>query len=45
MKQKTVVVDKFAGSKGWLIFWIIFFFPIAIWYYLDKKQPTEVLVK
>lgn len=44
-KQTRMVVQKFHGSKGWLIFWIIVFWPIAIWYYFDKRKPTEVNIK
>lgn len=25
------------GGAGWLIFWIIVFFPVAIWYFLTRR--------
>ena len=33
MKQK-----KFCGSKGWLIFWIIMFAPMAIVYWAIRQE-------
>lgn len=45
MKQKTMIIQKFVGSKGWLWFWIIFGFPIAIIYYFLKREPVEVKIR
>lgn len=45
MKQKTIVINKFVGSKGWLWFWIIICFPIAIAYYFIKKAPVETKIQ
>lgn len=35
----VVMFDPRRGSTGWLIFWIIFFWPIAIVYYLTRIRP------
>jgi len=45
VKEKTMVVQKFNGSKGWLWFWILCCFPIAIAYYFMKKEPVRVKIK
>jgi hypothetical protein len=43
--MEYTVVNKFNGSKGWLWFWIIMFFPIAIAYYFMKSGPVKVKVR
>ena len=29
---------RFKGSIGWLIFWIIVFWPVAIYYFLSRRE-------
>jgi hypothetical protein len=44
-KDETMVVEKFVGSKGWLWFWIIMCFPIAIAYYFMNKEPVRTKIR
>ena len=44
VKNKTKIVEddksdnqKPKGSVGWLIFWIIIFWPVAIWYGITRR--------
>ena len=34
---KKLEKKVFTGSKGWLWFWIIFFWPVAVFYYADNR--------
>ena len=36
-EPKKVVIDKPRGSGGWLCFWIIMLWPMAIVYYLIRR--------
>ncbi len=38
VRNKLAEYDgKPKGSSGWLIFWIIVFWPVAIWYFLTRR--------
>lgn len=45
MKKETALETKFVGKKGWLIFWLIFFFPIAIYYFIVNRKTVRVTVE
>ena len=36
---------KAAGSVGWLVFWIIFFWPVAIAYYCMRSWGQEKKIR
>lgn len=40
-KDEYVVSQEFVGSTVWIIFWIIFCFPIAIFYYFSRRAPVK----
>lgn len=45
MTKKTIIVEKFTGSRGWMVFWVLVFWPMAIYYYVTRKSAVEVKVK
>ena len=45
MSKGTTVVNKFKGNTGCLILLLFVFWPAALIYYLQKREPVEVRVK
>ena len=44
MGEEYIIQNKFTGGYVWLFMWIIVFWPMAIIYYIYKKQPVKVKV-
>lgn len=44
-KNKYRMIRVFEGSYGWLIFWILVFWPIAIYYFLIRIEEVTVQIK
>jgi hypothetical protein len=36
--KKAYKIEAFTGSTGWLIFWILVFWPIALYYYFSHRE-------
>lgn len=43
--RNKIKTKKFCGNYGWLWFWIIVFFPVAIIYWACKQIEMDVKVK
>lgn len=42
-KKLRPEIKEFIGSKGWIWFWIIIFWPIAVFYWIGNREyPSKI---